>query len=186
MFRKKSGLKIGQLERDLSRICQEIYDLNIGGRNVILLRPWILVRVLPKEHKTEGGIWLAEVQQNKIVYEGIVLKTWPSYEEEIKTKKTMVKDFERHIYGEAIIEVRIQRHKSVLEIGDRVVFSHYVGLPLGEYLDDRYYRIVREEDIMSKLDYTGDAGVSAKIRSLTKEISSITTSGVSVARGSDR
>lgn len=182
---KKSQDRIVEgLEKELSIICQKIYDLNIGGRNLILIKPWVLVRVLPKEHKTEGGIWLAEVQQNKIVYEGIVLKTWPSYEEEFKIKTPSdISEKEKFPYR---VTYKVVEYKSGLDIGDRVIFSHYVGLPLGEYLDDRYYRIVKEPEIMSKLDYTGDAEVSAKIRSLTKEISSISTSGASIARGADQ
>ena len=66
----------------LAKICQQIYNLSMCGRHFIPKHPYILVRVLPKEHKTEGGIWLAETSQNKVVYEAIVLDTWRPYDEE--------------------------------------------------------------------------------------------------------
>lgn len=185
MFGKKEDVvkTVEELEKELSAICQKIYDLNIGGRNVKLINKWVLVRVLPKEHKTEGGIWLAETSQNKPIYESIVIKVWEPYEEEFKVSATSTYN---EVLGEQRYFYKTVTHKSSYKAGDRVIFQHFVGLPLADYLDDRYYRIVKESDILMPIDYSGDANVSAQIRSLTKSISSITTSGASIARGSDR
>lgn len=176
--------RIALLEKKLSSICQEIYEL--GARQLTPIHPYVLVRVLPKEHITEGGIILAETAQNKIIYEGVVLAVWKSYNE-FRTKN--------YEGPPSMTETITIHHRSDLSVGDRVAFPHYEGVPVGEWLDDRYYRLIREGadqnktpycSVFGKLDYSGDKEVSRKIRALTKTIGSITTSGVSMSRGADR
>jgi co-chaperonin GroES (HSP10) len=176
--------KIHKLERQLSKICQEIYELSMGGRHFIPRHPYVVVRVLPKEHKTEGGIFIPEVSQNKPVYEGIVLDTWKAYTELRYSECTKcTEEFATTI-----------NHKCELSIGDRIAFPHYEGMPMGDILDDKYYKLVREGtdqnnfpycNVLGKLDYTGDVEVQAKIRALTKELTSVTFSGVSLSRGAN-
>lgn len=169
--------KIQQLEKQLADTCHKIYKLSIGGRTIIPRHPYVLVRVLPKEHKTEGGIWLAEKQQVKSVYEGIVLSVWKPYVEERVVECKECED------GNAI---QFIRHICDLKIGDRIAFAHYEGLPVGDWLDDRYYRLIREGtdqnknpycSVLGTLEYTGDAVMKAKLRALMQEIGSITVSG---------
>jgi co-chaperonin GroES (HSP10) len=173
--------RIALLEKKLSSICQEIYELNIGGRRFIPNYPYCLTRVLPKEHVTEGGIILAETAQQKTVYEGIVIAVWKPY-----TVRRVIIDSEGGESDETIY------HRSSFEIGSRIAFAHFEGMSTGSYLDDKYYRLVREEvnqkdlpycGVLGTIDYQGDAEVSKKIRVLTNKISSVTTSGVSMSRG---
>lgn len=174
--------KIQKLELQLSKICQEIYALSLGGRHFIPKFPFILVRVLPKEHKTEGGIYIPETAQNKPVYESIVLDTWRSFDETHYSECTKCTE-----------EFATTFHKECgVKVGDRIAHPHYEGLPVGDFLDDRYYRLVHEGyeantncTVLGTLDYTGDVEVQAKIRVLTKELSSVTFSGVSLSRGAN-
>jgi co-chaperonin GroES (HSP10) len=168
--------KIAKLELQLSKICQSIYELSMNGRRFIPKSPYVLVRVLPKEHRTKGGIYIPEQSQNKPVYEGIVLDTWRPWTE-YRNK------------SETTIEIK---HESVLKIGDRIAFPHSEGLPVGDWLYDRYYRLVREANetypyhtVLGILDYQGDVEVQTKLRELTKQLSSITFSGVSLSRGAN-
>jgi co-chaperonin GroES (HSP10) len=175
-------IKIQKLEKILADTCQEIYELSMNGRNFTPFPPFVVVRVLPKEHVTEGGIILSDTAQTKTVYEGIVLQTWKPYVE-VRDMKT--ED------GDNMGEYHIA-HECSVNIGDRVAFPHSEGLPVGDLLDDRYYRLVREGDekfdyhrILGTLDYTGDVELQAKIRELTKQFSSVTTSGVALSRGAN-
>src|ERR1700685_3003184 len=66
--------KIEKVEKKLAELCEEIYLLNTNGRRIIPLHPWLLVRVLPKEHRTESGLFIPGNISNKPVYEAIVLE----------------------------------------------------------------------------------------------------------------
>ena len=178
--------RIEKLEKQLAEICKEIYELSMNGRRFTPMCPYVLVRVLPKEHRTEGGIWLADTAQTKTVYEGLVLEVWKPYVEEQEVVKTNVNNNERYTETKYI-----QRYCAV-EIGDRVAFPHSEGLPVGDWLDDRYYRLVREgreihdyHRVLGKLNYTGDVELQAKIRELTQQFASVTTSGVALSKGVD-
>jgi co-chaperonin GroES (HSP10) len=180
---------IAKLEKKLFNLTMQIYDLASDGRRIKnLLHPYVLVRVLPKEHKSEGGIWLADTAQNKPVYEGIVIATWEPFVELRKKKSTLEGD----ITGGSIVETIAIDHKCDLKIGDRIAFPHYEGQGMHGYLDDKYYRIVREGvdqnkwpfcSVLGVIDYQGDSEVAKKIRTLTAQVGSITTSGVSESRG---
>jgi len=177
---------IGKLERDLSKTCQRVYELSANGKLLTPLKPYIIVRVLPKEHVTAGGIILPETSQNKPVYEGIVLATWKPYTDYVSEKCPCGCGYN--------MEREIHRESSV-SVGERIAFPHFEGLPVGDWLDDKRYRLVREWEISSngmphcnilgKLSYEGDILVQAEIRKLTSKLGSITTSGVSVSRGAD-
>lgn len=182
MFERKSH--VHKLEAQLKGLVMKIYDLNSGGRRFYPRHPYVLVRVLPKEQKTDGGIWLAEASQNKPQYEGIVITTWQPYDREDKVKCDC---------GCGHYATRTVHFECSLKPGDRVVFPHYEGLPLGDWLDDRYYRVVHEGtdpaqwancNVLGTLDYEGDEKIAAQIRELTKQMASITTSGLPMARGS--
>jgi co-chaperonin GroES (HSP10) len=173
--------RIASLEKKLAAICQEIYELNVGGRRFVPNYPYCLTRVLPKEHMTEGGIILAETAQDKPVYEGIVIAVWKPY-----TERRVIIDSQGGKSDETIYR------RSSFEVGTRIAFAHFEGISTGAYLDDKYYRLVREEvnqkdlpycGILGTIDYTGDAEVSRKIRTLTNKIGSVTTSGAVMSRG---
>lgn len=181
---KKTKDKIEELDKQLVSTCKEIYELSMGGKRLKPLHPFILVRVLPKEHKTEAGLWLADTAQTKTVYEGIVLETWESYIE-----KRELYNSKHEFIGHDYIE-----HRCRVDIGERIAFPHHEGMPVGDYLDDRYYRLVREGTdqnkwpycgVLGTLDYTGDVVLKAKLREITKEFSSVTLSGVALSRGAD-
>ena len=167
--------KVEILERRLRETCYHVYEKSAGGRRFKPMKPFVLVRVLPKE-QIIGGIVLAETAQQKTVYEGIVIEVWEPYEETRRKRIELA-------WGDTGFETVFINHESKVHIGDRVAFPHWCGMPVGEYLDDKYYRFVKEEDLMGTLDYQGDAEISKQIRELTKKISSITTSGVSMSRG---
>lgn len=182
--------QLEKLERQLHRLVDKIYDLSVAGRRLVPRHPYILVRVLPKEHITPGGIVLPETDQNKPVYEGIVLSTWAPYDE-IRDKQ-YYRPFFHPKFGEIITERTIIHHECDVKPGDRVCFPHYEGIALGEYLDDKYYRLIREGNDQNKfpycsvagvVKYDGDYEVLNKIRKLTKKLGSVTTSGISVSRG---
>lgn len=173
---------VDKLEKQLHKLVDKIYDLSVSGRRIIPRHPYILVRVLPKEHTTPGGLILPETDQNKPVYEGIVISTWQPYTErramETKDGKSM---------GTYVIY-----HECDVKPGDRVCFPHYEGIALGEYLDNKYYRLIREGTDQNKspycsvagiIKYDGDAEILAQISELTKKLGSVTTSGVPVSRG---
>lgn len=114
--------------------------------------PWILIRVLPKEQEV-GSILLLE-SQRRFAYEGIVLSSWEDPKHGV----------------------------SEVEVGDRILFPHFEGLPLPD-LDEKYYRIVRERvnqkdypncGIFGKLSYDGDAELRQRVKELFKDTRMIT------------
>src|SRR6266702_3318365 len=86
MTKKERKTLVGKLEKQLAKLCDRIYGLSVEGRRLTPLYPYLLTRVLPKEHITPGGLVLPETDQNKILYEGIVIATWQPYDE-IRKKK---------------------------------------------------------------------------------------------------
>lgn len=172
---KLNAKSMENLEKQLVETCQQIYQLNMKGRHIIPLPPWILVRVLPKEHKTEGGLFLPGNVSNKPLYEGIVLETWKPYVE-----KRIVKDKEFEIM-----------HTPDIKVGDRVLFPHFEGQPLPDYLDEKYYRMIREGTDQNKtpycsvygtLNYQSDASKVIELKKLMKKFSSVTLSGTTDPR----
>lgn len=83
---------------------QEFKDRNI---NFQPMYPAVVVRVLPKEHMS-GSLWLPDTAQNKPVYEGIVIRSYPP-------KRTKL-DSGKYITLE-----------SGLEPGDHILFPHWSG-----------------------------------------------------------
>ena len=196
MTKKERIEKISKLEKQLVKTVQSIYELNLNGRRLIPNPPYILVRVLPKEHITEGGIILPETDQNKPVYEGIVIETWrPFIERREFVPKDPTPEFtaQYKIIDKYFYEIE---HRCHLEVGQRIAFPHFEGMSTGGYLNDKYYRMVREGvnqqtkgglpfcSVLGILDYKGDEKVLAEIRKLTAKLGSITTSGVSAGRKS--
>ena len=161
---------VESLEKQFSDLAQEIYER--GERRIAPSYPWILVRVVPKEQKV-GHIIMSEnagnKEQNKPLYEAIVLKTW----------KPFVQDYC------AFEDDSVQYHKQMTSEfipGDRVLFPHHSGLPIN-FLDERKYRLVREVTgdpiggAMCILHYDGDNKYKEVLDELFADAHSITMSG---------
>lgn len=178
--------KLAKKEKQLAKLCMEIYEE--GYERFTPLHPFVLVRVLPKDHITTGGVYLPDTAQNKPVYEGIVIKTWMSYDE-VKRVKHL-----DGMPGEGDYDEIIIYHECAVKPGDRIAFPHYEGLAF-PYGDSQYYKLVREGNdqnkypycnVLGTLDYLGDKETMAVINREFQKIYSITTSGVSESRGASK
>jgi co-chaperonin GroES (HSP10) len=147
--------------------------------------PFVLVRVLPKDMVSEGGIVLPGIQQNKPVHEGIVLETYRPYTEEVKLKKT-------HWDGSYEEYIGLIHRRCDLKPGQRIAYPFYEGVP-HKYLGDDYMLIRQSADqirypycqCLGIIDYEGDRKIAAKISMLMRQFYSVTTSGVAVSKGGD-
>lgn len=181
---KKQTRRINELEAALVSVCRKHYEACVGRyRHLQLIYPLTLVRVLPKEHITSGGIYLPETEQNKPVYEGIVIETWKPWDEH-RTKN--IRDAEGNIVEQEEI---IIPHIPTVKPGDRVAFQHFSGISMHGYLDEKLYRLIAEDcrqgpytNFLGTLDWEGDSEVREAIRALSYQLGSITTSGVSASR----
>lgn len=161
--------KLEKLEQKFSELAREIYEQ--GERRIRPTWPWVLIRLMPKEQKI-GHIICPEGSgakaQNKPLAEGIVLATWePHWSRFIRPAKETVDSVWR---------------ESEFEIGDRVLFPSFAGLPVN-FLDDRTYRLVREwtfdelGGVMCKVHYEGDNKYKEALDELFAEAQSVTMSG---------
>ncbi len=161
--------RLEKLEAQFSSLVQEIYEL--GERRIKTTWPWILVRVVPKT-QTVGGIILSEnsgsKEQNKPLAEAVVLAIWkPHWSKYIRPGKETVNEIWR---------------QSEFEIGDRVLFPSFAGLPVN-FLDDRHYRLVREwtfdelGGVQCKVHYSGDKRYKEALDELFADAQSVTMSG---------
>lgn len=182
--------KIEKLERELSKICREHYETCVGAARRLTPRyPWILVRTLPKDHITSGGILLPDTEQNKPMYEGIVIAVWkPWIEYRYKTiSQSDATDLGFKV-DKAKETLAIQHECDVIP-GERICFPHFAGTPLFGYLDDKYYRLLAlddrqgpRSDAIMRIDYEGDYELAAELREITSKFYSVTTSGVAASR----
>src|SRR5580698_1373669 len=163
--------KIAKLEKQLAKTCEEIYLLGLRGKRFHALPPKITVRVLPKEHRTESGLYIPGAVSNKPVYEGIVVEVWRPYDEEHKIK----------VNGK--MEMVTTHRQCCVKVGDRVLFPHWEGQPMSEYLDEKYYRIIPDFCIFGTLDYKGDVKYIKPLKDLMAKFSSVTTSGATPGPG---
>lgn len=177
LIAQKSPSELAQM---LSDLCLAIYMS--GGQRLIPMQPFVLVRVLPKDMVSDGGIILPNVQQNKPLHEGVVLEVYRPYtvEETIVDPKDKRK------------KARILRYVCPVKPGDRVAYPHYEGIQ-HKYLGDDYVLVRQSADqnkfpymqIAGIVDYKGDREVSRKIAALAKKYYSVTTSGASISRGAE-
>lgn len=127
-----------KIRQKLKDLAQELYSFY--NPELTPMYPWVLVYVLPKEQRV-GSIWTAvgDKNQNKVTFEGIVLKTWP-----IPYGKTR------------------KEHLNPVEVGDHVLFPHFAGQPVSK-LSDKDFRLVKElpfmntdvqDFIIGKVNYT--------------------------------
>src|SRR5208282_5749771 len=82
-----SVARIIALEKQFKNICEEIYLL--GGERFIPMHPYVLVRLIPRDMISPGGIVIPDQGQNKPLFEGIVLETYRPYNEYKSKSVTM-------------------------------------------------------------------------------------------------
>jgi co-chaperonin GroES (HSP10) len=113
------------------------------------LKPFLLVRTLPRSTITAGGILMPE-KQNKPNIESVVLAVYePYYEHAFATDGTDIS-----VYNECDIKV-----------GDHIVMPHFVGMP-DTFLDEREYRLIKEDDAIAVLRYRE----KGELREMAKEV----------------
>lgn len=119
------------LMQRLDELQEQIYQAH---REFTPMYPWVMVLVLRKQQIRKTGIVLADHEQNKPMYEGIVLATWNDRWVTIGTEKQD---------GEKVTRTKLVR--SELKPGDHVLFHHWAGSNVHGY-DDIRFRVVRECD----------------------------------------
>lgn len=125
-------------EQELDRLALELWAKH--ENQFIPLRPWVFVRVLPREHKI-GSLWTPDTKStNKPMHEGIVLKTWEPYRT-TKYKHSQILAGDGKPYP--ICDDIVTYHKSDLKPGEHVIYPHFAGMPVPGW-DERYYRVVPE------------------------------------------
>jgi|SRR5882724_356654 len=120
---------VEQMYRETDRIIEPLY-------------PWVLVRPLPRSAVTASKLIVMPDVQNKPNLESIVLVTWKPFWENVEKENTKTGD---------VLKVRVW-NESDLKPGDHIIHPHHVGLP-DSFLDEKTYRLIREEDASSKLHY---------------------------------
>lgn len=131
---------------ELKALVTKLYQEH--GVTVTPTYPRILVRLLPKEQVSKGGIVLTDHQQNKPVHEGFVLVTYPGFFRDKYVKDPLTE--EREMIESTWIE-------SDLKPGDHVLFPFMAqGIIPVWPLDggSGEYRLVPEEQCLVKLTYT--------------------------------
>jgi co-chaperonin GroES (HSP10) len=175
------GKSPSELQQQLADLCISIYLS--GGERLVPLPPFVLVRVLPKDMVSEGGIVLPNERQNKPVHEGIVLETWREYDEELVLTKKYSDGTKEEYIGV------IHRVCSIKQ-GDRVAYPYYEGIP-HKFLGADYMLIRQSADqikypycqVIGTIDNKGDRKVANKLRDLLRQYYSVTLSGASISRG---
>lgn len=177
------SMPVDVLEKLLAECAGEIYLR--GGQRLTPLQPFVLVRVIPKEMVSAGGIMLPDVRQNKPVAEGIVLETYRPYTQEVPMKRTLPDGTEEEYIG-------IAHFECPLKTGQRILFPYYEGVE-HQLLGDNYKLIRVSADqikfpymqVLGTVDYEGDLLILSQITELMHKFRAVTTSGKPVSRGGD-
>lgn len=131
---------VNALERHIDNLCLLLY--NGSEKQFVPQFPLVFVRVLQKE-QVHNGIILQGVDQNKPLYEGVVMVTWEP------------KTFERGKIGaDGVRYTRTVVHRSAYKPGDHVVFPHWAGAPVPGWSPDKY-RVIKE----TEWDFSKDGGI---------------------------
>ena len=133
-----------KIKEQLQKYVQELYDSH--DRFLNPLYPGVVVQVLPKEHKSAGGIILPQgtldgKSANKPVAEAVVLATWKPFYKHFRTKKIDGKTEVTEVYMEPTVKP-----------GDVVLIPHWEGLPI-PWLDEKMYRVIKETEIRGIIEY---------------------------------
>ncbi len=122
--------------------------------------PRILVRLLPREQMSRGGIVLPEHHQNKPVHEGIVLATYtPFWKSLIKSNRENW-DRKRAKFFAEIFNDKAKHQlvwiESPVKVGDHVIFPQMeIGITPVWVLDGGKgdYRLVPDDQVLAVLTY---------------------------------
>jgi co-chaperonin GroES (HSP10) len=110
-------------------------------RDIQPMAPFILIRTLPRATISSGGIILPE-KQNKPNSEAVVLRVYEPYWEKVESRtREDGKTEDISVWNECDVHV-----------GDHIIFPHHCGLP-DSFLDEREYRLIREDDAIATLHY---------------------------------
>lgn len=112
--------------------------------DVVPGRRWMIVRVLPKEQMSTSGRVIMVENQNKLLYEGVVIRVYEPYR---TARERIGWHHVEKIEGE-MATIGCQVHPN-----DHVLFPHFEGLPVGNKLDEKKYRFLEEGIVVAKLDY---------------------------------
>ncbi len=119
--------------------------------------PRLLVRLLPREQQTKGGIYLPEGEkQNKPVHEGVVLDTYEPFWQSVSKTAEWEKLKSHHVVMDEHDVVRKVWQECAVKIGDHVTFAHMAfGITPVWPLDGGVgeYRLVPEGEIQATLRY---------------------------------
>jgi len=161
---------VEKLEKQLGEIAQKIYES--GERRIEPTWPWVLIRAVPKEQQ-RAGIWIPEGSgsnaQNKPLLEGIVLATWKPHFSKWRKPGEPYKD-------------NLVWRESEFEVGDRVLYPSFAGLPVS-FLDEHHYRLIREwtfdelGGVLCKVHFDGDVQLKEELDRAFEGLSSVTLSG---------
>jgi co-chaperonin GroES (HSP10) len=173
---KAKETELERLEKKFAQLAQEIYEA--GERRIQPTWPWVLIRLVPKEQRF-GSLYLPDnagaAQQNKPLWEGIVLETWPAHWSRVK----QIIDGSNFRADKKQTEIW---RESEFKRGDRVLFPSFAGLPVN-FLDANNYRLVREWTFdvnggcLGVLHYDGDKKYKPVLDELFTGLESITLSG---------
>lgn len=127
--------------------------------------PLVLVWVIPKAQRI-GEIYVPDMQ-NKPVYEGLVLRTYNPFWKTIGKRWVNTEWEEQNIWVQPKVEV-----------GDHVLFQHFVGIPIPRYDGGTgELRMVNEDEIVGVIEYQKE--------SVEKKLERLISSGLEYGMGMD-
>jgi co-chaperonin GroES (HSP10) len=155
--RAKAAQQEAKTKQQMTEWVQKVYADT--ERYIQPLKPFILVRTLPRSTITAGGILMPE-KQNKPNIESVVLAVYEPYWENVYEQ---VSDKDISVYNECDIKV-----------GDHIVMPHFVGMP-DTFLDEREYRLIKEDDAIAVLHYREKGEFRKMVRDIMVEAYSLSS-----------
>jgi co-chaperonin GroES (HSP10) len=142
--RVKVAQKEAKTKQQLTEWIQKVYEET--ERFIQPLKPFMLIRTLPRSTITAGGILMPE-KQNKPNIEAVVLAVYKPYWEHA----TDAQGGDISVYNECDVKV-----------GDHIILPHFVGQP-DTFLDEREHRLIREDDAIATLHYREKGELKAHV-----------------------
>jgi hypothetical protein len=146
------------MNEELQKMVMDLYQQ--AGVAIDPKFPRVLVRVLPREQQTKGGIILPDgynsTTQNKPVLEAIVLKTYEPFWQNAHRADEWSKMRSKQVVLDEHNKVKAIWQESGVVPGDHVIFPHMAfGIMPVWPLDDGKgdYRLVPEGEILGTLKY---------------------------------